>query len=133
MDCPSTWRRQWKDHISASIAPSEIPNSFGHGDVNLEVKWAFHKESPKSRLPALAVSMTFGLPTGDPAQELGSGLTDYWFNFIVQKSLSKKTRMNLNLGYLFAGNTEGGDLGITRVRGNVFVGGASLLHDFTKR
>ena len=109
------------------------PNSFGNGDVNLEVKWQFHKESPSSQLPALGVSAIFGLPTGDPAQELGSGLTDYWFNFIGQKSLSHKTRMNLNLGYLFAGNTQVGDLGITRASGHVFVGGVSLLHDFTKR
>jgi len=109
------------------------PNSFGNGDTNLEVKWEFHKESPSSRLPALAVSVIFGLPTGDPIQQLGSGLTDYWFNFIVQKSLSRKTRMNLNPGYLFSGNTAVGDLGITKVRGPVFVGGVSLLHDFTAR
>lgn len=109
------------------------PNSFGNGDTNLETKWEFHKESPTSPLPALGVSVIFGLPTGNPIQELGSGLTDYWFNFIAQKSLSHNTRMNLNLGYLFAGNTAVGDLGITKVRGHVFVGGVSLLHDLTAR
>ena len=109
------------------------PNSFGNGDLNLGFKWEFHKESAGSPLPALGVSMSFEFPTGDPLQELGSGLTDYWLNFIVQKSLSSKTRMNVNLGYLFAGNTEAGDLGITKVRGHVVVGGVSVLHDFTSR
>jgi hypothetical protein len=109
------------------------PNSFGKGDIDLGVKWEFHKESAGSPLPALAASAYFEFPTGDPIQQLGSGLTDYWLNFIVQKSLSRKTRMNLNLGYLLAGNTATGDLGITKVRGHVFVGGVSLLHDFTAR
>jgi hypothetical protein len=110
-----------------------IPNSSGNGDLNMGVKWEFHKESAGSPLPALAASAYFEFPTGDPRQQLGSGLTDYWFNFIVQKSLSRKTRMNVNLGYLFAGNSATGDLGITEVRGRVFVGGVSLLHDFTAR
>jgi hypothetical protein len=109
------------------------PNSSGNGDLNLGLKWEFHKESTGSPLPALGVSAYFEFPTGDAIQQLGSGLIDYWLNFIVQKSLSSKTRMNLNLGYLFAGNTATGDLGITKARGHVFAGGVSLLHDFTAR
>jgi hypothetical protein len=109
------------------------PNSSGKGDLNMGVKWEFHKESAGSPLPALGVSAYFEFPTGDSVQQLGSGVTDYWLNFIGQKSLSGRTRMNLNLGYLFTGNTATGDLGITKVRGHVFVGGVSVLHDFTDR
>jgi len=47
--------------------------------------------------------------------------------------LTEKTRINVNAGYLFAGNTSTGVLGITKVRGHVFAGGLSLLHDFTPR
>jgi hypothetical protein len=60
-------------------------------------------------------------------------LTDYWLNLIAQKSLSDKTRINGNLGYLFAGNTSTGAVGIQSTRGHVYTGGLSLLHDFTAR
>src|SRR5215467_10217519 len=67
---------------------------FVRGDLDLGLKWEFHKESAGSPLPALGVSAYIEFPTGDPIQQLGSGLTDYWLNFIVQKSLSRKTRVN---------------------------------------
>jgi len=60
-------------------------------------------------------------------------LTDYWVNLIAQKSLSNKTRVNGNLGYLFAGNTSTGAVGIQSTRGHVYTGGLSVLHDFTGR
>ena len=109
------------------------PNSAGVGDLNLGVKWLFHKESAGSRVPALAASFYVEFPTGNTQQQLGSGLTDYWLNFIAQKSLSHKTRVNGNAGYLFAGNTSTGALGIQTARGHVFAGGLSILHDFTAR
>jgi Putative MetA-pathway of phenol degradation len=105
----------------------------GGGDTNLGIKWEFHKESRGSRLPALGASLYIEFPTGDASQQLGSGLTDYWLNLIVQKSISDKTRINANLGYLFAGNTSTGDLGIQARRGHVYTGGLSMLHDFTSR
>jgi hypothetical protein len=108
-------------------------SSFGGGDTNLGIKWEFHKESPGSHLPALGASLYFEFPTGDAAQQLGSGLTDYWLNLIAQKSFSPKTRMNVNVGYLFAGNTSTGALGIESTRGHVFAGGLSVLHDFTQK
>jgi hypothetical protein len=37
------------------------------------------------------------------------------------------------MGYLFAGNTSTGVLGIETRRGHVYTGGASVLHDFTPR
>ena len=105
-------------------------SSFGSGDTNMGIKWEFHKES---KVPALGASFYVEVPTGDATKQLGSGLTDYWLNLIGQKSLSDKTRVNVNLGYLFAGNTSTGVLGITTTRGHVVAGGVSLLHDVTPR
>ena len=109
------------------------PTSAGTGDTNLGVKWNFHKESQTSRLPALGASLYIEFPTGDTSQQLGSGLTDYWLNLAGQKSLSDKTRINGNIGFLFAGNTSTGVLGIQTTRGHVYSGGLSVLHDFTSR
>ena len=36
-------------------------------------------------------------------------------------------------GYLFAGNTSTGAMGIKTTRGHVYTGGVSVLHDFTSR
>jgi hypothetical protein len=107
--------------------------SRGGGDTNLGVKWEFHKESHDSWVPALGASLYIEFPTGDATQQLGSGLTDYWLNLIAQKSLSDKTRVNMNLGYLFAGNSSTGVLGIQNTRGHVYIGGLSMLYDFIAR
>ena len=117
----------------AIVRDLQTPGSNGAGDFNLGVKWNFHKESKGSRLPALGASLYIEFPTGDAKQQLGSGLTDYWLNLIAQKSLSDKTRINVNSGYLFAGNTSTGVIGIETTRGHVYTGGVSLLHDFTPR
>ena len=108
-------------------------NSAGIGDTNVGVKWQFHKQSDGSRAPALGVSLYTEIPTGDERRQLSSGIADYWLNFIGQEALTDKTRINLNLGYLFAGNATTGVLGIETTRGHVGVGGISLLHDFTAR
>jgi Putative MetA-pathway of phenol degradation len=110
-----------------------VETSCGFGDTNMGVKWNFHNASPASRLPSLATSLYIELPTGDSRQQLGSGLTDYWLNFIAQEPLSDKTRINVNLGYLFAGNTSTGVIGIQTTRGHVYTGGLSLLHDINPR
>jgi hypothetical protein len=109
------------------------PASAGAGDLNLGIKWEFHKESPASPLPAMGASLYIEFPTGDERRQLGSGQADYWLNFIAQKSLSGKTRVNVNLGFLFAGNTSTGVLGIQTTRGHVYTGGLSLLHNFSPR
>jgi hypothetical protein len=119
-------------YIDIARSSGSQPSS-GIGDTNLGIKWAFHQESKGSRAPALAASLYIEFPTGDASQQLGSGLTDYWLNFIMQKSLTDKTRINTNLGFLFAGNTSTGVLGTQNTRGQVYVGGLSLLHDFTSR
>ena len=92
----------------------------------------FARKGPFFRI-LLGVSLYIEFPTGDASQQLGSGLSDFWLNWIAQKSLSDKTRVNGNLGYLFAGNSSTGVLGIETTRGHVFTGGLSILHDFTSR
>ena len=108
-------------------------SSRGIGDTNLGVKWSVREASATSRVPAFAVSFYVEFPTGDARQELGSGLIDYWLNLIVQVPASESTRLNVNLGVLFAGNTSTGVVGIQTRRGRVYVGGLSVLHDFSSR
>ena len=105
----------------------------GIGDTNLGLKWKFHSASPGSRVPALATSLYIEFPTGNERQQLGSGVTDYWLNFIAQEPFTDKTRLNMNLGILFAGNTSTGVVGVQTARGQVYTGGVSLLHDFRPR
>jgi len=108
-------------------------SSTGFGDTDLGIKWNFRKASPRSWGPALGASFYIEFPTGDEHNGLGSGLTDYWLNTIAQKPFTEKTRMNANHGFLFAGNTSTGVIGIQAKRGHVFTGGVSLLHDFNSR
>jgi hypothetical protein len=119
-------------YIAIYRAPGS-ETSRGVGDTNLGAKWNVRETSPDSRVPALAVSFYVEFPTGDARQELGSGLTDYWLNFILQEPLSNETRVNVNLGILFAGNTSTGVVGIQTRRGQVYTGGISLLHDVSPR
>jgi hypothetical protein len=107
--------------------------SSGPGDTNLGVKWNFRKASRPLSFPSLAASLYIEFPTGNTRQELGSGLTDYWLNSIAQEPLTDKTRVNANFGFLFAGNTSTGVIGIQTTRGHVYTGGLSLLHDFNPR
>jgi hypothetical protein len=107
-------------------------NTAGNGDADMGIKWNFRK-SPRPRLPAFSASLYIEFPTGDEKQNLGSGLTDYWLNSIGEEPFTDKTRLTGNFGFLFAGNTSTGVLGIQTTRGQVFTGGLSLLHDFSKR
>lgn len=116
-------------HSARVVSPQTV---FGLGDSTLHVKYNFYKEREDSRLPALAVSGVIQFPTGDAGKRLGTGLTDYYFNGILQKSVTGRTKLRLNGGILFAGNTVNGLLGI-RTRGRVFTGGASLVKQYTKR
>ena len=108
-------------------------SSYGIGDTEFGLKWKMRDASLASHLPALAASFYIEVPTGDYRQELGSGLTDYWLNFIAQELLSERTRINVDLGILFAGNTSTGVVGVQTRRGHVFTGGLSMLHDFSPR
>jgi len=105
----------------------------GIGDTELGGKWTFREAPPDSDLTTFAASLYIEFPTGNAQRGLGSGLTDYWLNFIAQKPLSPTTRYNVNVGILFAGNTSTGAVGIQTHRGQVYTGGLSLLHDVSSR
>ena len=105
---------------------------FGFGDLDFHIKYNFHKEREGSRLPALTATFNVEFPTGNTREQLGSGLTDYFLNGILQKSVSKRTKLRLNGGILFAGNTTTGEIGI-KSRGTVFVGGVSLVKQITPK
>lgn len=108
-------------------------SSHGGGDADMGIKWNFRKQAHPMSMPALSASFYVEFPTGDAKEQLGSGLTDYWLNSIAEESFSEKTRLNANFGFLFAGNTSTGVIGIQTTRGHVYTSGISLQHDFTKR
>jgi len=104
----------------------------GVGDTNFAVKYNFRQEQENSRLPAITVSFNLELPTGDTSRQLGSGIADYAFNGILQKSLTERTKWRVNGGTIFSGNTLTGAVGI-KERGLVFTGGTSLVRQWTPR
>lgn len=108
-------------------------SALGPGDTELGVKWNFRKAPEPLHAPALSASFYMEFPTGDSGNGLGSGLSDYWLNTIAQEPISTRTRATANFGFLFAGNTSTGVLGIQTTHGHVFTGGLSLTHDFTPR
>lgn len=112
--------------------PFQPRTAFGWGDADFSIKWKYHEEHEGSRLPALGASLSIEFPTGNEKKQLGSGLTDYALNFIVQKSLTKKTKLRINNGVVFAGNTLTGVEGV-KTRGNVFTAASSLVRDFTSK
>ncbi|HEY1576860.1 MAG TPA: transporter [Terracidiphilus sp.] len=115
------------------LRASQSQNSAGPGDTDMGIKWNFHKAAHPLGIPSLSSSLYIEFPTGDESQELGSGLTDYWLNSIAQEEFSDKTRINANFGFLFAGNTSTGVLGVQTTRGHVYTGGVSFAHDFNPR
>lgn len=119
-------------YLSIYRAPTSQASN-GPGDTDMGVKWNFRKSPHPMSFPALSASLYIEFPTGDERQELGSGLTDYWLNLIAQEPFTEKTRLNANFGFLFAGNTSTGVLGVQTTRGHVYTGGLSLLHDFNPR
>lgn len=107
--------------------------SAGLGDTDLGLKWHIQDSAKGSFKPALATSFYMEFPTGNVKQELGSGVSDYWLNMIVQEPLGASTRLTANIGFLFAGNTSTGVIGVQTTRGHVYTAGLSLVHDFTDR
>ena len=114
-------------------APGTVPlRPSGIGDTNFSVKYNFLKEHENSRMPAMALVFNLEFPTGDINRGLGSGLTDFYVNGILQKSLTKKTMFRLNGGILFSGNETTGAEGI-RTRGTVFTGSGSIVKEFSPK
>ena len=106
------------------------PRLTGLGDMSASVKYNFLKESEKSRRPAMAVSVNLELPTGDTDRQLGSGSTDVFINGIIQRSVTTKTKLRINSGILFSGNTTAGAIGI-KSRGTVITSSGSVVRQFS--
>jgi hypothetical protein len=111
---------------------SGLGTPIGFGDADFSIKYNFRKERDGSRWPAFTASLNIEPPTGDSKKQLGSGLTDYYLNGIVQKTLSPKNILHINGGATFAGNTLTGAIGI-KARGTILTGGVSFLRQLTKR
>ncbi len=108
-------------------------NAAGIGDRQFGVKYNFHQEQERSRIPALTAVFYVEAPTGSTAKQLGSGVTDYFLYGVAQKSLNGRTKLRTNAGILFAGNTSTGLIGVRTTKGKVFTGNASLVRDFTPK
>jgi hypothetical protein len=119
-------------YLNIQRAPGR-ESSRGVGDTNIGAKWSLPADRSQPLGMSYAVSFYVEFPTGNAAQGLGSGLTDYWLNLVFQKPLSGSMRINGNLGILFAGNTSTGAVGIQTRRGQVYTGGFSILHDVSSR
>ena len=103
----------------------------GIGDTNFSVKYNFLKEREHSRRPALAIAANFEIPTGNVNKGLGSGLSDFYMNGVLQKRVTRVTTVRLNGGILFSGNETTGAEGFLKTRGTVFTGGGSLIKEFS--
>jgi len=110
---------------------SGVPNAFGLGDLDFAVKWNLVGEPSDRSHPAVAVDFAVEFPTGDKKKQLGSGLTDYVFNLILQKTFSQ-TLVHLNGGIQFSGNTTTGAEGI-RTPGRIYSVGLSGARDVSER
>ena len=117
-------------NAKSSFAPR---TAVGYGDLDLSLKWNFLKEESGWRRPALAASLNIEVPTGDDRRQLGSGVVDYYLNFIAQKTITESTTVHANGGVYFAGNTLTGAEGIRATSGVVFTGGASIVRQFTPK
>lgn len=120
----------WLTIFNAAGSPTKATS--GIGDANVSLKYNFLRERKNSRLPAMAVALNLELPTGDSNRQLGSGLADFYVNGILQKSLTRRTKLRLNGGILFSGNETTGAIGI-KSRSTVFTGGGSFVREFSAR
>ena len=104
----------------------------GVGDSSLSFKYNFRKESESSKLPAMTVSASVQFPTGNSARSLGSGVRDYGFNFVAQKTYFEKYTFRANAGTILAGNTLNGVLGF-KAHGVIFSGGTSVVRKINEK
>ena len=110
---------------------SGTPSVFGLGDIDFAVKWNLVAENPDGARPAFTVTAAAEFPTGNEKKQLGSGLTDYLVNTVLQKTLSG-TAFHINAGIQFSGNTQTGVVGI-RTPGRILIGGLSAARDVSQR
>jgi hypothetical protein len=115
-----------------NVAGTDPLRPTGIGDTNFSVKYNFLREREHSPRPALAIAANFEIPTGSVDRGLGSGLSDFYMNGVLQKRVTKVTTLRLNGGILFSGNETTGAEGF-KTRGTVFTGGGSLVKEFSPK
>lgn len=105
----------------------------GIGDTELGVKWNLREAHHGSNGLAVALAAYVELPTGEPTNDLGSGVVDVWTYVVLEKAISDATTLRVNGGYLFAGNTSTGVVGITTARGHVATMSGSVTRAVSTR
>lgn len=119
--------------IAIFNAPGARPRSLaGIGDAMLTAKWNFRREPEGVRGLGMSAQVQLELPTGSTARQLGSGVADIGFNGVIQTSLTERTKLRLNGGVLFSGNTLTGVVGVA-AKGLVSTASASLMRSITPR
>ncbi len=114
-------------------APGTVPRRpLGLSDASFHIKVKLHEEKETSRLPALAAAFYVRVPTGKTSDSLGSGVTNYLLYGVAQKSVTENTKVRLNAGVLFAGNTVIGALGVRTAKGKLFSGGISIVKQYSE-
>jgi hypothetical protein len=111
-------------------ATTEIP--VGLGDITVSGKYLLHAHADGSGGPAMTVSGSIGIPTGDKSRGLGSALVDYVVNAIFEWTPNEATALRLNAGAVLSGNTASGALGIKQ-RGVIVTGSGSLVRQIARR
>jgi hypothetical protein len=116
------------------IASVERPRMIGGiSDISLEAKYNFRHDKEHSYLPAMAIAFFVQVPTGNVVRGLSNGVTNVGINSSFQKTLGEKNTLRVNGGYLFAGNTIIGQLGILSIRGHIFSGSASYVRKINEK
>jgi hypothetical protein len=120
---------RWLTIFNASGSGPRRVSGISHS--RLTVKYNFLKEREGSRLPAMAMTFSVGLPTGE-GRRLGAGLSDFYFNGILQKSITQKTKLRLNGGVLSSRYPLTGPLELS-TRSTVYTGAGSLIKQVTEK
>ncbi|MFI5180151.1 MAG: transporter [Thermoanaerobaculia bacterium] len=113
--------------------PGQPQTVTGLGDLDFSTKAVLLPEREGRWWPQVALCIALELPTGNPDNGLGSGVTDFGFNLIASKQVDDGITACANLGLTLTGNTLTGAEGLRPGRGAIFTGGLSLKKDLSKR
>ncbi len=113
--------------------PGQPQTVTGLGDLDFSTKAVLFPGREGRWWPQVAFYIALEVPTGNPDNSLGSGVTDFGFNLIASKTVDDGITACVNVGLLLTGNTLTGAEGLRPGRGAIFTGGLSLKRDFSRR